>query len=216
MNVQPTQSIRRPFFAALALFCIAGGTLATDTASPLLAAMSEKYNPQASFSTKFSLTIFWAVREKQEKKQGSIALAPHERFRVTAGKETYVSNGSLFWTWNASTNQVVIKPVAALESKFLPSQIFSKYVVSCPFREEKREGETVLFSWKSDSADAPYPAVRIWVRRKNAEIIRCEMTDRNENRFDYSFTATVFNAAISKEEFEFAIPKNASIVDLRK
>jgi outer membrane lipoprotein-sorting protein len=189
---------------------------AADSASPLLAALGKKYNPQLPFSTKFSLAIFWAVREKQEKKQGSIALAPGEKFRVVAGRETYVSNGSLLWTWNAAANQVVIKPLAAIEAKFLPSQIFSKYVVSCPFREQERKNGTVLLSWKSDSAGAPYPEVRIWVREKGAEITRCEMTDRSGNRFDYTFTATVFNTVFPKKEFEFAVPKNARVVDMRK
>jgi outer membrane lipoprotein-sorting protein len=215
MNSCGTSSAVRRGIAAFLLFCAAASVCAGDAASPVLAAMSRKYNPAVPFSTKFTLTISWAVREKQEKKQGSIALAPGEKFRVTAGKETYVSNGSALWTANASTNQVVIKPLAALETKFLPSQIFSKYIVACPFREQERKNGIALFVWKSDSANVPYPAVRLWVREKSGEICRCEMVDRNDNRFDYTFTGTVFNATFSKQEFEFAVPKNARIVDLR-
>jgi outer membrane lipoprotein-sorting protein len=47
-------------------------------------------------------------------------------------------------------------------------------------------------------------------------ISKCVMTDRNGNLFTYTFTKTLFGKKIPKEEFEFAIPTTARVIDMRK
>jgi outer membrane lipoprotein-sorting protein len=74
----------------------------------------------------------------------------------------------------------------------------------------------VLLGWKSDSAKAPYRAIDVWTSAKSGAITKCVMTDQNDNTFTYTFTKTVFGKNISKEEFEFAIPTTARVVDMRK
>ena len=194
---------------------IGAGSVLADT-SPLLELVRKNYNPQTSLSTKFDLTIYWSVREKEEKKVGSIVLSPGDRFRVAVGGETFVSNGETLWDYSAKANQVVIKRLADVDKSSLPSQIFSAYIISCPFSEKERKGDVAKLTWKSDSAKAQYTAIDVWVQAKSGTITKCVMTDRNGNLFTYTFTKTVFGKKIPNEEFEFAIPTNARVIDMRK
>lgn len=188
-----------------------------DTASsPLLSLVRKQYNPNASVEAKVTLTIYWSVREKEEKKQGRLILAPGDRFHVTLGSETFVSNGSIVWDYNSAADQVVINRFADIDLSNSPSRLFAKYLLSCPFRELGRANGSAELSWKSDSSQAPYPSIRVWVQVATGTITKCEMTDRNGNLFTYTFTGTVFGKNASKETFDFVIPKSARVVDSRK
>lgn len=188
----------------------------TDSISPLLSILRKNYSPETPLSAKFSQTIYWSVREKEEKRKGRIILAPGDRFRVTLDKETFVSNGETFWQYSAGTNQVVVKRLADVDRSTLPSQIFTRYIAAYPFREQGRKKGVAQIAWKSDSVDAPYTTIQLWVREVDGRITRCVLIDRNDNTFTYAFTAMVFGKNLPKEMFEFDVPKNVRIVDMRK
>ena len=211
-------------FFLLVLFCIAiiappPSFAGSDTAispSPLLSLVRKNYNPQTPFETKLNLTIYWSVREKEEKKQGSILLAPGDRFRVTVGNDTYVSDGTTLWTYNSRANQVVIKPLADVDLSIHPSRLFVTYIGRCLFREQELNDGVAKLSWKSDSSSAAYTSMVVWVQVKTGSITKCIMTDRNKNLFTYIFTGTVFGKKAPKGAFDFVIPNNAQVVDTRE
>jgi outer membrane lipoprotein-sorting protein len=199
-----------------AVFSSAGAGSAAAPPSPLFSLLRTNYGPDASLSAKFTLTIFWSVREKEEKIKGRIWLAPDDRFRVNIGKETYVSDGETFRHYTAGANQLVIRDLADVDRSSLPSQILARYVAAYPFREVGREKGLVKFGWKSDSAGARYRTMEVDVEKKGGRIVRCVLTDNNGNVFTYLFSSTVFGEKVTKERFAFNAPKNARVVDMRQ
>jgi outer membrane lipoprotein-sorting protein len=187
-----------------------------NAGSPLLSLLRKNYSAETTLSTKFTLTVYWNVREKEEKKKGRICLAPGDRFRVTIGDETFVSSGETFWQHSAGTNQVIIKKLADVDRSALPSQIFGTYLSAYPFREVGRKKDVVVFAWKSDSRETHYREIQVAVKEKAGRITRCVLTDHNGNTYTYAFSATVFGEKIPKERFEFNVPKDARIVDVRQ
>jgi outer membrane lipoprotein-sorting protein len=211
----------KPWGLLSLVVAIAVSSVDADTASspvsPLLSLLRKNYSAETTLSTKFTQTIYWSVREKEEKKKkGSICLAPKDRFRVTIGSETFVSSGETFWQHSAGTNQVVIKKLADVDRSAFPSEIFARYLSACPFREVGRKKDVVLFSWKSDSVETLYREIQVAVKEKAGLITRCVMTDHNGNIFTYAFSATVFGEKFPRERFEFNAPENARIVDMRQ
>ena len=192
--------------------CVAAG----EVSSPLLALMRKKYDPAQSISTDYSLSIFWSVREKEEKRQGSIKLDSGDRFYITTGDESFVSNGTTYWHHVARARQVVIKNLADVDLSMLPSQLFARFIVSCPFKQQGSGKGLAELVYESDSTGVPYRSIRVWVGEKDGVIAKCMMTDRNGNTFTYTFSATRLGRKMSGRTFEFAIPKNAQIVDLRE
>jgi outer membrane lipoprotein-sorting protein len=198
---------------------VAGGSVFSDTAassSPLLSLLRSNYSPGTALSTKFTLTIYWNVREKEEKKKGRIWLAPGDRFRVEIDNETFVCDGGTFRHFSAGTNQLVVRRLADVDSSTLPSQIFAKYVASFPFSEVERKKGTAVFAWRCDSGETRYREIRITADEKGRRITRCVCTDHNGNTFTYDFKATVFGGKQPKERFEFDAPEDARVVDMRQ
>jgi len=200
---------------AVAVSSVYSDTSATAD-SPLLSLIRKNYGPGASLSAKFTLTIYWNVREKEEKKKGRILLAPGDRFRVTIDKETFVSDGKTYWQYSAGTNQVVIRNLADVDRSTLPSHIFDRYIAAYPFREAGQNRGVVRFSWKSDSGKTQYREIAIDVQEKGGRITRCVLTDNNGNLFTYAFYSTAFAERLAQERFSFDAPKKTRIVDMRK
>jgi outer membrane lipoprotein-sorting protein len=190
-------------------------TAGTAHPESVLALIRKNYSPENSLSTQFSLTIFWSVRENQEKKKGSIVLAAGNRFRVEADRETWVSDGTTFWDYTPASQQVVIRRLADVGPSSYPSQIFTRYLTAFHFQEQDRRNGVVRLSGKNDSADAAYASIQLWAQEQSGRIDRCVLTDQSGNTFTYVFSDTRFGRNFSRETFEFAIPKSARIVDMR-
>ncbi|MBN1129868.1 MAG: outer membrane lipoprotein carrier protein LolA [Chitinispirillaceae bacterium] len=200
-------------FTAIAAPDVAGGA---EGSSPLLALLRKNYDPARSIVADYSLVIYWSVREKKEMRSGSIRLDSGDCFFITTGDERFVSNGTTYWHYNAKSRQVVIKNLANVDMSMLPSQLFARFIVSCPFKQRGREKGIVELAWTNDSAGAPYRTIHVWAREKDGLIAKCLMTDRNGNTFTYTFTGMTTGAKKNRRVFEFAIPKNAAVVDLRE
>jgi outer membrane lipoprotein-sorting protein len=110
----------------------------------------------------------------------------------------------------------VIKNLNEVDLSLLPSQLFARFIVSCPFKQVRSEKGVSELVWISDSSGAPYRSIVVKVNDKDGRIASCIMTDKNGNLFTYTFTATTLGKKIPGRAFEFAIPKSARIVDLRK
>ena len=201
----------------LPLMASPAGAQKTDnsSAASVLLLIRKNYNPESALSARFTLTIFWNVREKHEKTRGTIALAAGNRFRVQTDAETWVSNGQTFWDYTPGSGQAVIKRLSDVDQSSLPSQLFSRYLSELHFQETASRGGIAELSWRSDSTGTPFASIAIRARVQSGRIEECVMTDHEGNTFTYVFSATEFGRNFSRETFEFAIPKSARIVDMR-
>jgi outer membrane lipoprotein-sorting protein len=204
--------------AAVSVFGTASVFSATvDTvSSSLLALVGRNYGPDVPLSAGFTQTIYWSVREKEERKKGKIWLAPGDRFRVEAGGEVFVSDGETFRHFSPQTGQLVVRRLSDVDRSSLPSQIFERYIASLPFRRVGGKRGVAAFEWKGGPAETPYREIRVEVREKDRRITRCVLTDRNGNTFTYGFSATVSGKRIADERFKLDAPENARIVDMRE
>ncbi len=193
-------------------FAQVAGTALSESVLPLI---RKNYTPESSLSAQFTLTIYWNVREKQEKKKGSVILAPGNRFRVRTDGESWVSDGQTFWDYSPSSQQVVIKRLADVDRSSLPSQIFSRYLTEFHFREKEGRDGAIELSWNNDTAGGPYASIKLRTHGRTGRIDGCVLTDHNGNTYTYVFSGTQFGGNFSRETFEFKIPKSTRIVDMR-
>ncbi|MBN2035179.1 MAG: outer membrane lipoprotein carrier protein LolA [Chitinispirillaceae bacterium] len=209
----------RIILAGIAAACVATVPQAAAQdpgVGPLLNKVRSNYDLTRSLSTDYALTIYWSVREKEEKRKGSIILASNDRFHISAGDELFVSNGKTYWHYSPVAKQVVVKRLAETDMSVLPSQIFARFILSCTFRIEARDAGIAALVWENDSTTIPYTTIRVWVREKNGRIAKCVMIDRSDNRFTYTFSSTKLGRKIPGKAFEFDTPKNVRVLDMQK
>jgi outer membrane lipoprotein-sorting protein len=170
------------------------------------------YSKSSTFESKFTLDIFWSVREKTEKKTGALIIGPRDKFRIELGSDLFVSNGIESWQYNKKTNQVHTNNVKDMDLSSLPSQLFQKYLFNYTYVEKSRNaGIATLVMHPDSSMVKEYTSVIIQVELKSGIINSIKLTDKNDNVQTYTFTKTVFNSKVKSSVFNFVIPKNAEV-----
>jgi outer membrane lipoprotein-sorting protein len=181
----------------------------------LLLLLRKKYSSEATIKTDIELKVWWQVREKEETKKGSLLLSASDRFRITLGNETYVSDGSTVYQYHSITKLLQIKHLKDVDRSMLPSHVMTSFIANYPLEETSRTDKETILSWSADSASSSaYKSIEVIADKKNCIRI-LKLTDNNGNVFTYTFTRTEFGGTVPKGAFEFEIPSDAQVNDAR-
>lgn len=184
--------------------------------SSILNELRKIYGPKNSATLSFDLTIFWSVREKYEKKSGNLVFSPGEKFRLTLGNSTWVSNGQVYWQYSKKTNQVVIKNLLDLDLDLHPSSMMQSFL-SYPFTVHASDDKAIVFQWRGESKNSDFPYKKIVVNVDKKEILINELivTDDDNNESRYTFKKSKLGGVVQASVFEFEIPEGVDVLDMR-
>lgn len=204
------------FLSLVLPFLVVSQTSSIDPKS-IVGNLKEKYGPEKAANLAFDLTIFWSVRERYEKKSGELIYSPGEKFRLTLGNTSWVSNGQTYWQYSKKTNQVVIKSLLDIDLSLHPSSMMQSFL-SYTFSTYSSDDKTIVLKWEGDSknSDLPYKKIVINVDRKKMEISELTVIDDDGNESRYTFKKAKFGGAEPASIFEFSIPEGVDVLDTRK
>lgn len=179
--------------------------------------LRKKYDSKKSVDLSFELTIFWSVRERYEKKNGELTFSPGEKFKLTLGNSTWVSNGQTYWQFSNKTNQVVIKSLLDIDLSLHPSSMMQSFL-SYPFSVFSSDEKTTILQWMGDpkNSDLPYKKITVNVDKKKMIINELTVTDDDGNESRYIFKRSKFGENKAPRFFDFSIPEGADVLDTRK
>jgi outer membrane lipoprotein-sorting protein len=185
----------------------------------LLDRIKAKYGVGTSLSASFDVRILWKVREKEDTKQGTLVVAPGDKFRVELGGSVWVSDGATLWQYDRATSQVVIKQLASVDNGMLPSHALMAYCSKYPLSPVKSTGADAVLEWKADTGatakQTEVSLVRITASDATAEVKKLFIVDRTGNETTYSFRGTVVGKTAPQKTFTFVVPKGARVLDQR-
>lgn len=189
-------------------------SLFADTNS-VLNVIRKKYGENSYVDMEFDLTIFWAIREKYEKKSGKLTYAPDDNFYLKLGHSTWISNGQTYWQYSDRTNQVVIKGLLDVDVSMHPSSMLKNFLKKSFKQDESNEKEIVL-TFASNDKKSNYKKITLRINKKRMEISELVTVDSDQNESRYVFKKVKLGEKPSPAQFEFTIPQGADILDTRK
>lgn len=183
----------------------------------VITALKKKYNEKTSLELTFDLDIFWKVREKHEKKSGSLHLMPGDKFRLTIGSTEWISDGHNYWQYNEKTSQVIIKNLLDVDLSMHPSQVIKTYL-GYSYKVKSDDAKQTVLTWSTTDPDQKktYKEITLWVNKKKNTIDKIRAVDKNGNESTYTFKKTKTGVQFPPTLFEFEVPKGVDILDTRK
>ncbi|MCL2267880.1 MAG: outer membrane lipoprotein carrier protein LolA [Chitinispirillia bacterium] len=184
-----------------------------------MALVRKNYSGAGAVTATFDLNIYWNVRERDEKKSGELLVSPGNRFRVTLGREVFVSDGKAFWQYNERNKQVIVRNFSDIDPMTVPSRMLSSFLSSRKFVEKGRGAGTVELEWKSAAGEEfgdGYTAITAVIEEKSGTITVLKLTDKNENVHTYTFKKTTFDKPPKDDVFRFTAPKGVEVMDMRE
>jgi outer membrane lipoprotein-sorting protein len=185
-----------------------------------MALLRKNYGGASAVTAAFDLSIYWNIREKEEKKSGELLIAPGNKFRVTLGKEAFVSDGKTFWQYSEKNSQVIIRNFSDIDASTVPSKFLLSFLSNHSFAEKQRNGSTVELFWdgkgKGAGTDDDYTAITTVADEKTGVIKTLKLTDKNDNIHTYTFKKTAFDKPPKDDTFQFKTPKGVEVLDMRE
>ena len=182
-----------------------------------MALVRKNYSGNSAVNAQFDLTTYWSVREREEKRSGELQLAAGEKFRVSLGKEVFVSDGKDYYQFSERNSQLVIKRLSDIDLSFHPSRMLSSFLTGRTFAEKGRKDGTVELAWSGSAEGAGgFTSIVAFVEDKSGVITRLVLTDQDENINTYVFKRTVFNKPPPASTFRFNAPKGVEVIDMRE
>lgn len=175
-----------------------------------------KYENAQTLEAAFDLNIYWAVREKEEKKEGRIWVGPSDKFRAELNDALWVCNGRTFWQYSGHSKQVIIKNLLDVDLAFHPSRILSTYLVEPTFKKVKDDGRmAIVTSVPSEDAKAHVSSITLTIDTKSKDVKQIVVVDKNGNTSTYTFKKIKINPSLSEDTFTFEPPDDAQVLDMR-
>ena len=183
----------------------------------VMSLLRKNYSGVGAVTAAFDLSIYWSVREREEKKSGELLIAPGDRFKVTLGKEVFVCDGKTYWQYSEKNAQVVIHNFSDIDASTLPSKLLSSFLSTRAFTQKQSVGGTAELVWSggAGAADDGYTAITVVIEEKSGVIKTLKLTDENENVHTYTFKKTAFDKPPKNDVFRFNAPKGVEVVDMR-
>ncbi len=181
-------------------------------ASPLVNMVKQKYGNMTAASAKFSLDIFWSVREKTESMKGTIAFAPDGKFRIELPSAIYVSDGKKLWQYNRSAKQVIIERADAIDRNSFPSAIIAGCFAYSFSEKAQSDGISELVADMTEK-NSTYSGISIFVDSKTATLKKIVTTDRSGNTSTYLLKSFAVGSKAKLPSFTFEIPKGTDVID---
>ena len=199
-------------FVGIITICIIQSAIAETT---LLSKIQKKYAPGSTIKTEFTMKAWWSVREREEKKKGTVTITQGDKFRVSLGNDLYISDGEVYYQYSSASKQGQIKYLKDVDLSMHPSRILTTFLTQYPLTETKHSGRETFFNWTADSSSkASYMSVDVIADTKGT-IKVLKLTDKNMNVFTYAFTKTKFGGTVPEGVFEFELPSDAQVIDER-
>jgi len=207
--------MKTPLYATFLLLTTAFFAFAQEPA--VMALVRKNYSGNTAINAQFDLTTYWSVREREEKRSGELLLAAGEKFRVSLGREVFVSDGKDYYQFSERNSQLIIRNLSDIDLSFHPSRMLSSFLTGRAFTEKGRKDGAVELAWSGNAEGAGgFTSIVAFVEEKGGIITRLVLTDQDDNINTYVFKKTVFNKQPPKDAFRFSAPKGVEVIDMRE
>jgi len=190
-------------------------------AKQILDAVSTKFKSFKTVKGNFSLEVKDAAGKTQGTKKGTVYMKG-VKYRVTITGQEIFCNGKNVWTYDKADNEVQVGEFDQSGSTITPQKLFTNFYDKdflYKLNEEKKVGTKTIQEIELTPVDKTKPFFKVIVNVDKASklITSTQVFEKNGNRYTYSMSNIVTNAAIADDMFVFDAKKypGVEVIDLR-
>ncbi len=186
------------------------------TADQVLDNSKKAYRTLSAAVVKYKCVIEWKFKEEPEKSQGVLFLKKPNKYYLEAGHLFFCTDGVTFWQYSGKNRQVIIRDLIDAADAFKIPEIFFNFSenYSPQKMELKKGGYEVTLTPKNQSS--PIHHLKVTLDPKTWFPTRILLVDLQGNETLYAILDIKTGVAIPDSRFDFNIPDNVDVEDLRE
>lgn len=186
------------------------------TAQDIIKNVQDNYKNITDAKATFSQTVKFN-KGKSQSSSGTLYIKKDKKYRIEAGNQTIVTDGSTSWSYNASKKQVVIDNYKESGNTFSPNKYLFQYPDNFYSDLEGTEnlGGKDVYVLKLRPRESGYvKSAKIWVG-KDDWIIKKIYISTDESTSTYSVKNVQTNIGVANSKFTFTAPEGTEVIDMR-
>jgi outer membrane lipoprotein carrier protein len=206
----------------LILICILGSFFylhAGDESEALLKKIQKKYNSAKDLSVKFEEHVQFGVTKNEQQFHGMFSMKKGNKFSIDMDQQSIVTDGKSVWTFNKTTNQVIIDTYRDEPSATSPERILANipdtYNAVMIGTEIAGKVEFTVIKLTPKQKKSSMKSMKVWIDTDAMLMKKIQVLDTSDNLMTYTLDDIKINSGLPDSSFTFRPPSGASIVDLR-
>jgi chaperone LolA len=168
---------------------------------------------------KFEQTVKYSVSKFEQSFSGTLYFKKKNKYRIETEQQTVVTDGTTSWLYSKVNKQVIIDNFKEDRSGISPDKfllsISDEYIPIILKVEQDNKRKVYVLKLTPKSEDAAIESAKIWVSDDDLQIIKVEIIDVNGTVTTYNVRSVKINSGVDDSIFQFSIPSNVRVVDLR-
>ncbi len=188
-------------------------------AKQILEKVHQKVESIKTLEADFEETFHWVMIDEKQTFSGKLYIGEGDKFRLQTAEQVIVSDGKTLWTYDAGKKQVLIDIVNQSSNDLLPRRLLLKFQKD--YRAKLIKEETIggrpcyVLNLISESEDVFIPKMTVWIDKQTWLTKKLRYEDVNQNITTYRLGKIKINSSIPKGIFQYKIPPNVQVIDMR-
>ncbi len=194
---------------------------ATGKGNPkeIIKKVKKKYQELRSLKADFEQEYVWELAGETRTVQGTLYLKSGDKYRIETENDVIVTDGKTVWTYSKANEQVIIDSLQSSDENPLPKDLLFKYSEEYNphfVAEEKLYGKKAFkLNLVPKDEEAFVKSIQIWVDANSWLTVKVQQVDINDNVNTYFLRNAQQNVELEESLFNFQIPPETEVVDLR-
>lgn len=189
-----------------------------QTANELVKRLRSRYDAVDLLRADFVQKTTSPFGEALPENSGTLILEGNN-YRVETDVQTFVTNGTTTWIYDAFQNQVIINDFVADEATFVISDFLSSFHEEYEIKDSSTSFLDGIKHYKlqlhTTTPSSFFKEVTLHVRENDDVITQMEVIDVNDAMLQFNLEKIELNPVIEGDPFTFDPPTSADIIDLR-
>ncbi len=189
-----------------------------QTAEEIARKTRQRYEGAKYLALRFQQVFEWKLTGERQEIEGTVQVAPGERYRVETPTQLIVCDGKTVWTYNRPIQQVVIDRLGEDRTPLLRDLVvryLKDYAAELAGEGEVDGRRCWVLRLRAKNPAELVAEITVWVDRERYIVWQTEETDANGNRNRYRVLSFEEPASLPETAFHFDMPPSVEVIDLR-
>ena len=218
MKYFTTSSRLLSFSLLLSVFFLLHNTVQAQDADDIVNQLQNKYANIDALEATFTQEITSPFGEQGAISTGTLLLSGVQ-YRVETENQTFVTDGTTTWIFNAYANQLLVNDFVQDETTFSIADFllnFNEAYHVLNASQRVIDGEIYYEMEMEPKEDNTYfKRVTLWMRDSDSLVTRLHVLDVNDAELEFNLQNIQLNPNLGSDAFQFYPPDNVEIIDLR-
>ena len=190
-------------------------------AKAVLDKLSKKTKSYSTIAADFAYNLSNEGEGLDETQKGNIQIKG-DKYIATLGNQKIISNGKNVWTYLMDVEEVQLTEVSEDDESSImnPKTLFTLYENGFKYAHKGTETEggktlDVINLYPTDPGEKPYHTVIMRIEQEKTQIHSITIKMKDGNTFSYTLTNFKPNQTMPDSQFNFTVPEDAELIDLR-